>query len=518
VVAGALLLSGLLVLVGADDLRGDQHVYNLLVVKLLDSSVLARDVLYRHDPTLLHVPWFLHLHAAVARGLGGDVEAALAWLAWPMGTLYLVGHYALFRALTGHPGAAALAALGALTIRNSLGGEFWGYDGVRAAATRTILAGAIPALLLLWMRWRGRRSFPLYYGLLGLLFNVHPVSAYHLAQATGLAHAWLERFQPRALVQLAAGAALFGLGTLPYVVPFFGARADAVDASTLSLARAALDHRFPYLLYPIAPAALLSVAFHMAPLAAVWLWWRRRRETTVLGPLETVAAAAVVLAFGATALVQALGVWRDRPYLDIQELRMTRLVYPVLLAALALAYARLLARRTWRARAAVAVLVALSLVPPGSVIHAFGEERREAVKRALGMAVPRSADAAPGVDARPALWAWAAATTPGGSLFFTDDWDFRVETRRSITGSYKDGAFLFLAGNRPFTAWYRLDREMAACRAARGHGCWFELAGGLGADYVVVDPALTAARPPSGAERVWAHDGWSVWRLAAAPR
>jgi hypothetical protein len=515
VALGALLLAGALTWAGDDQLRGDQQAYNLLVARTLDPTLLARDALYGHDPKLLHVPWFLALHAAVARRLGGDVPRALAWLTWPMGTLYLVGHYALFRAATGSPAAAALAAVGALTVRNALGGEFWGFDGVRSAATRTILAALTPLLLLLFVAWRRRRDFPLFFLLLGGLFNVHPVSAYHLAQATALAHVILERFRRRALVQVAIGVVLFGLASLPYLVPFSRGRDDAADPATLALARAALDERFPYLFYPIAPSALLSVAFHVALLAAAWLWWRRGREANaVMAPLVVVMAAALGLGLGGTAVIQAVGVWQDRPYLDIQQLRAVRLVYPVLLTGLALAYARLLAGDTWPARLGVAALLAASLVPPGEVIHAVSEERRVAVKRALGMAAPPPPAAAAAADARPALWAWARATTDRDSLFFTDDFEFRLRTRRAITGSRKDGALMFLAGTRPFTRWYRLDREVRACRAAAGRDCWFPLARRLGADYAVVDPGVRAAAGTPDFVRVWERDGWSVWRRA----
>lgn len=512
---GALLLAGALTFLPAPVFRADQHVYNLLVVKKLDPGLFQRDLLYRHDPSLLHVPWFIDLQTALARRLGGDPEAALVWLAWPIGALFLAGHYTLFRAVSGSPLAAGLAALGALTVRNSLGGEFWGFDGTKSAATRTIIAGLAPLLLLLFLRWRGRRSFPAFFLMLGLLFNVHPVSAYHLAQVTAVAHLWMDRLSRRALKQVAAGVALFVAGTLPYTVPFFGARDNVIDVAALRLAREALDYRFPYLLYPIAPEALLSVAFHMALPLAVWLWWRRRGAgNETMAGLHVAAFAAVVLGFLGLAAMQAAGVWLDRPYFDIQQLRVIRLVYPVLLCGFALAYARLLARGTGRARAAVAALVLASLVPPGSLIHAFADEQRQAVKAMLGMRVPPPAPAAADTDpgAYPALLDWTRRSTPQSALFLTDDFAFRVRTQRSITGSDKDGAFLFLAGSRPFTEWYRLSLELEACRAVRGRGCWFELGRRLRVDYAVVDPGLAEAGRPPDYENVWERGRWSVWR------
>ena len=511
VVLAALLLAGGLVLLGDPDLRGDQNAYNLLVAKKLSPGLFARDALYRHEPDLLHVPWFLNVQAALARRLGGDVERALAWLGWLMGALFIVGHYGFFRVISGRALPAALATLGALTVHNALGGEVWGFDGMPAAATRTILAGLTPPLLLLFLWWRARRGLAGYWALLGVLFNVHPVSAYQLAQVTALAHLWRER-SLRALGQVALGVALFVAAALPYVVPFFSARIGGGEPSTV---RAALDYRFPYLLYPIAPNALLSVAFHMALPLGAWLAWRRRRQPhPVLTPLQPVMGAAVVLGFGATALIQAAGVALDRPYADIQQLRVLRLLYPIAFGGLALLYARWLERRTRASLAAVAVLLLLSLVPPGEVIHAVSWETRARVKHALGMGPAPVASAAADISARPALWRWTTASTPDSALFMTDDGELRLRTRRSITGSWKDGALMFLAGSGPFAQWYALDRERVACRATGAWECWFALGRRLDSDYVIVDPGLTrvAAAPPADFERVWSEGGWSAWR------
>ncbi|HET7343496.1 MAG TPA: hypothetical protein VFL90_18670 [Methylomirabilota bacterium] len=183
-------------------------------------------------------------------------------------------------------------------------------------------------------------------------------------------------------------------------------------------------------------------------------------------PLTPILLVALALGFGGTALIQAVGVALDRPDVDLQQLRVLRLLYPILLGGLALTYAALLERRTARARVAVAVLFVLSLVPPGQVIHAFSPQSRAAVKHALGLG-PAPAAAAPAAEpgAGPALWQWASARTPASALFMTDDGEFRLRTHRAITGSWKDGALMFLAGSGPLTQWYALDRERTACRA-----------------------------------------------------
>jgi len=497
-------------------LRADQQAYDLLVAKKLDPTFLARDVLYRYDPTLLHVPLFIDVHAALSQALERPPEAVLVWLAWPMGILYVAGHYILFRWVSGSAVAAGLATLGAITIRNALGGEFWGFDGVPSVATRTILAGLTPPLLIAFVGWRTRSSFPLFFLALGALFNVHPVSAYQLAEVTALAHLALARLRLRALRDVTMGVGLFVLGASPYLVRFFPARDNLPHAGALT--RAALDYRFDYLLYPIKLDALVSVSIHASLLATVCLWSACRAERPdgahpARAALVAVAGCALIIAFGGLALIQGLGVWLDRPYLDIQQLRATRLVYPVLLCGLAVTYARLLTRRTWRAHVALALLVGLSLVPPASVIHAVDAERRDAVKRWLGMRVPSPTPSMPAdPGAEPALHSWVRERTPVSALVFTDDFDFRLQTRRAITGSFKDGALLFLAGTRPFTAWYELHREIVTCRAASGRGCWFSLARRLDADYVVVDPGLAEAGTPPDFVRAWRQSGFELWQ------
>jgi hypothetical protein len=515
VAVGALLVSGAVTLGSPAGLRADQHAYNLLVVKTLQPELFQRDPLYRHDPSLLHVPLFIALHARLTRWLGGGPETALAWLAWPMGALYLGGHYALFRAVSGSAAAAALAAVSALTVRNALGGEFWGFEGVRSAATRTIVAGLTPLVLLAFLRWRTRPSFPAFFLGLGLLVSAHPPSAIHLAQVTAIAHVWLGRFRARPLAEVGAGIALFTLGALPYAEPFLAARDNVADPASLALARQALDHRFPYLFYPIAPAALLSVAFHLALPVGLWAWWRRRHPAgQTLHGLSVIAVVALAAGLGGLAVIQAAGVWLERPYVDVQQLRVVRLAYPLVLCGFALVYARLLARATWRARTAVAILFVASLVPPASVIHAFGDEQRAAVKAALGMARPRPPSPGRAGDpvAVPALYDWARRATPPSALFLTQDDSFRVATHRSITGTFKDGAFQYVAGSRPFTEWYRSSREVEACRGVRGRGCWFELARRRQVDYAIVDPGLTETGSPADFERVWERGGFSVWR------
>ncbi len=519
VVLGTLLVVGGLIALDVDssDLRSDQQILNQLVLKELDPELFKRDLVLGRDHHQLYIPGFPQFQAAVIRWWGGNPRSALELLRWPLGVLFVVGHYVLFRAVSSSPLAAGLATASALTVRNSLGGDYWGFDGLQSVQPRVVGSALVPVLLLAFLRWPRSRWFPLYFALPGALANLHPVTGLHLAEGVGLAFLWLERFGWRAWFRLAGGVACFAVGASPFLLAFLFTRDHLTDPAMLSIVRAGQDYRFPYLLFPIGLETALSVSFHAALLLAViaWLWWRDRL-TDDLRTLLTVGGAAVIVGIAGTAAVQIVGTLTDRPYLDIQQLRAVRLAYPALLAGLAIAYRRLLDSRMRQGVAAVLLLFLLSLIPPASVIHSFSAERRNRVKALLGVPVPASSPPVAAVvdpGAVPALLAWIRENTPPSARFLTDFFDVRAEAGRSITGSHKDGGVMWLAGTRPFYQWYRYIRAVDRCRNAGGaEGCWFALARTYDSDFVVVDPTLRRVDDPPDFERMWGRSGWSVWR------
>ena len=54
------------------------------------------------------------------------------------------------------------------------------------------------------------------------------------------------------------------------------------------------------------------------------------------------------------------------------------------------------------------------------------------------------------------------------ALFFTDLDAIRLEAGRSITGTAKDGGWMFLGGTQPFYDWSVYMRAVDRCRAVRG--------------------------------------------------
>ncbi len=518
VVLGSVLIVGALVALGGDsgNLGSDQQILNQLVLRELDPELFKRDLVLGRDHHRLYIPGFPQAQATIIRYRGGDPKAVLKFLLWPVGVLFLAGHYILFRSLTSSPVAAGLAAVSALTVRNSFGGDYWGFDGLQSVQPRIVGSALVPVLLLGFLRWRQSRWFSLYFALPGALVNLHPVAGLHLAQVVGLAFLWLERFRWRAWPSLAGSVACFAVGASPFLLAYLPTRDHLQDPALLPVVRAGLDYRFPYLLFPLGLETVVSIIFHAAFLLVVLAWlWRRRGLTDDLRTLLIAGATAVIVGIAGTALIQLHGVLTDRPYVDIQQLRAVRLAYPTLLAALALGYRRLLASRTRWSVVTLVIVFMLSLVPPATVIHSFSTEKRDMVKSVLGIPVSDRSVPLRQVDdpaALAALFAWVRTNTPPTARFLTDSLNFREETRRSITGSHKDGGVMWLAGTRPFYEWYRYVQAVDRCRERGGEGCWFDLAYQYDAAFAVVDPTLPRVGSPPDFEKVWERSGWSLWR------
>ncbi|HEY7654412.1 MAG TPA: hypothetical protein VIG07_16475 [Methylomirabilota bacterium] len=501
-------------------LRGDQQWGNLMALKHLHPDWLQGDLFFGPDYFRGYNPAFFSLQARIAGALGGDPEAALRLLVWPVGMLFFVGHYVLFRSLTGSWMAAALGAVSAMTVRHALGGEYWGFGGLRDVLPRAVASGLTPLFVLAFLRLRERRLFAVYFLLLGGMANLHPVSGLHLAMICGVAHLWLERFRGKAWRDVLGGAALFTLAVLPFVLRYFPARENVTDPALLPIVRQALHVRYDYLLYPLDVRSLLSVAFHAALPAGLFAWgawvFRGRADVRVLTVLGV---ASLGVGLVGTAAIQTIGSILDRPYLDVHQLRATRFMYASLLAGFPLAFLWLSRRRTRAAWVGLAILAIVSLVPPHWLLHSVLERPREVVKRALGLPVdsPRveGIDAEASSRAERELWRFVAGSSARNELFFTDSFAFRYETRRPITGSFKDGGII-IAGTAPFYRWYVYMREVRECREQRGQGCWLALARRYGARNAITDPDLDGVTDGDGWVRSWSERGWAVWSRPGA--
>jgi hypothetical protein len=507
----AALISGLLTFRFSKtmDADTDQSVINLLVLKRLYPDRLPRDAFYGRDYGRYYVPVYVKLQALLSTD--GSYTTGLKRLSAVVGVVFALTHYIFFRALGVGWTFAGVGTLSVMTLRPMFGADYWGFNGVESMLPREVVNALTPLLLLVFLRWRAPWRIAWFFLFTGLAVSFHPYSGVHLFLAGALAHLIIERGKWRAWLEVTAGAGLFVLGALPFLVGFVPGRENVRDPAVLPMLREIqwLRWRFELLPPPISTAGFVALGLLLPTALFVWLW-RVGGATPDVKRLFTLGGVAFLGGILGTAAIQFWAWITNGPYLTTEHIRMAKFVYPAILVAFPLAYARLWGSGKHLPRLAAVLLVALSLISPQQLLLASSRTRAE-VKRRLGF--PTASPRAAAVDvSESALWDWVRRETPGDALFFTDSTKFRVATERSITGTWKDGGFLSLAGTKPLYDWYQFISGVERCRAASGAQCWFPLARTTGADFVIVDPAVQHSDPAESFRRVWEQGGWSVWK------
>ncbi len=499
----------------------DQVANNLIVQSRLHPDWFRGDALYGAGLHRHYSPAWVRLQTAVARWLGGDPYAVLRVLYWPLGLLFFLGHYALFRALTGHPAASFLGAAAALPFRVSLGGDSWDFAGLGSVIPRTISAAAAPLFVLGLARWHTIKGSAALGLLLGLVANFHPVGAFHLAQIGILARLWEWRGSAPAWLSAGSAAAAFVVGAAPAIVAYLGGRVEIDDPSLFPLVREGILYRLPQDYFPMALQSVPGMLVRAAPLLFLLLLVRRRGADPLGRTLGLVGVLAVGVGVVGAAADQLYGDLFNRAYPNLKQFRATKFAWLPLLSAFPLAFQRVLSGGPRRAAVALALgfAVAASVRPlepllPARNIAPWQGWLATLDARSMTTLAPRGSWQGQPPEVRD-LARWVAANTGRNDLFFTDLTGFRALTGRPITGSFKDGGYLLMAGTEPFLRWYLHIREVDACRRRRGQGCWFALASRTPATYVVVDPHLPAAAAEPGFTRVWVGGAWSLWRREA---
>jgi hypothetical protein len=508
----AVLVSSLLTfrLSKAVDADSDQSVINLLVLKLLHPERLPRDAFYGRDYGRFYVPLYVRLQALLSSD--GNYTTGLQRLGAGIGVLFSLSHYVFFRAMGTGAIFAGLGTLSVMTLRPMFGADYWGFNGLQSMLPREVVNALTPLLLLAFLRWRAPWQILRFFLLTGIVVSFHPYSGLHLFLAGALAHLIIERGERRAWLEVIAGTCVFVLGALPFLVGFVPGRENLRDPALLPALREIqwLRWRFEFLPPTASEVGFVALGVLLPAGLLVWLW-RTGGANQEVKRLFAVGAAAVGGAFLGTAAIQLWARLTNGAYLTTEHIRMAKFVYPALLVAFPLAYVKIWGTGARPgSRAAVVILVALSLVSPQQLLVATSRVRTEAKKK-LGLPVAPQPPARVDPD-ESALWDWARRETSVDALFFTDSTKFRVATERSITGTWKDAGFVSLAGTRALYDWYQFISAVERCRAKGGEHCWFTLAQAAGADFAIVDPGVPKSQAADGFIKVWEQGTWSVWK------
>lgn len=457
--------------------------------------------------------------------------------------LYLCGMYALLYRQCLNWSVSAFVAVLSSAVVSGPGQWHWGVGSLGSVTPDALCLSVTPLVMMAYLRYARQWQVMLVFGFVGLMGNVHLLTAINLTIILGLVHAARERFRLSAVPMLLGALACAGIGMAPYLAYYFAQRQEASPegvAAGYSWARGALetaglDVLYPDLLRPLAAFGLFC-AILGAP-AASMLFRRERFRTRELGTWVWFVAAAAFVGLGLHGLTQAVGRWRDRPPLTIdfvQALVILLLPLYVLLAqALTHLFRLMSGLRPWLRGACVLLLIGWVGYSDNVRVLRHWVAQQATAFMSEGDKPPyvkrqRERQARFEELARLAAWCADNAHTDPGAVFITDNSDFRMLSRRSILNSPDDVRYIYYARPWRLKEWAQdIDRVEQLCDSpGTGQGLFAyadELTGpGAGqinasAWYVVLDNGRTLDASTTAQEiksDLWGQE----YRLFRLPR
>ncbi len=253
-----------------------------------------------------------------------DLRLPFRALAGVLTMLYLCGMYALLYGQCRSWSVAAFVSVLSVRVIETLAGGYWGLGSLASITPAAACLACFPLVALALRRYAappgaGGAGEPwrllLVFGVVGLLGNIHLVTAMNMTLVMLVAYAARQRFAPRCLpMVLACGLCAF-LAASPYTWYYFSLRASlghldpAASAETAKAAFAAvgLDVLYPDVLKPLIHWRTLAGALVLVVPAAAVLGLVERFRTRDLGMWLALALGSVVTALGLHALSQGVG-------------------------------------------------------------------------------------------------------------------------------------------------------------------------------------------------------------------
>ncbi|HWU39046.1 MAG TPA: hypothetical protein VN203_15450, partial [Candidatus Acidoferrum sp.] len=502
---------------------GDQHLNLLLVLRADDPSLFSKDLVFGGANLIGdYIPLYIGF-LRFAYHLSGDLSTGYKAMVFPLTLLYLFGAYLVFLRFSRVAWVAVtLAAFSSLPLGIVLADEIFGLGPLELMVARTILTAVLPLLFLVYCDWTDTPWKLLALFLcIGLLANLHPVSAMDIAAILGIVYLLEHRGDSRSWGVLLGMVAAALVGAAPIVRNqlHHAASQAAMTAQFGSgaAAQVALERlgfiRFPprsLSAFPVGIASGLSLGVLVISVIPVLRGWRRESgpgglflrlgaalsmayvlfpEVKLLATLPVVlfllphqdaslreerlavyfSLAVFWLTMGELLVFQFGPSGINRPLLAVMATRVARFAVFGVFLLLALAV-RLLDWRRVHGMVKVACVLLLIFAAFWQVRHTFRTYLR-----------PRGVAAAADLAA---LAQWARNDSGPEDLFLFDSATFRVMARRSLVFATKDGDAV--AASRPDRAGAWLER-LATLRAAGSNAAaLFEAGVRYGAEYVVV--------------------------------
>lgn len=388
--------------------------------------------------------------------------------------IYLCGMYALLYRQCMSWSVAAFVAVLSTPVIYSLGGAFWGIGALGSCTPRGFCVAVTPLILLAYLRYRTQTRLPLVFVAIGLLANIHLVSAMNLTIVLLIVYLAEGRFALNRLPMIFWCALGSLAAALPYVLYYMALRLGAVppDASaSYDLAVQALKRQamlYPGLFTPLVYWMLLVGAIAI-PASTVLLRVERYRVRDINAWLWFLGGA-IFVALGLHGISQLLGMAFAMPPLVLDLMQATNLVMVPLYIFLAHAITNLFRIiRSYRNlfRWVCAAFMLAWMLPSDNlqvgrhILYRLATNHMKEEDRPLRIRQIQSRQEE--ANEFHAIASWARENTHVDSVFLAERGEFRMLARRAIvagTENQEDARYVYYMAPWKIKDWiWRSSRQ-----------------------------------------------------------
>lgn len=448
--------------------------------------------LYPHDPIFsdeslwrFHTPSLQGLFEMVLVPTNyKDPTLPFRLLVGPALLAFLGGMYALlYRQCRSWSVSAAVAVMSSVVITGP-GGAQWGIGSLASLTAAGLCLSLAPLIVLTFLRYERRWQILLVFVAIGLLGNVHLLTAINLALVMLAAYLGRNRFAPRAWGVAAACGLVAAIMAAPYAVYYLGLRhwlgpeGTPVSYAVVHRALRDLDVLYPRLLTALLEWDLMIRLLVLAVAVAVSLWRVERFVIRDLTLWEWMIGSSIVIAFGLQGVSQLVGRLHDTPPPVIDFLRASGLVFLPLYVLFAQGLTnlfRLSGTHTAALRWTCVVFLAAWLagsdnlrVPRHAMYDAY-----DAILAGLNPSQPpperRHRLQAQAERELAAIADWVRRETPSDASVLADSTEFRMLSRRSIVACDSDVRYFYYMAPWRLEGWMELaDRQKSLLHPPAG--------------------------------------------------
>ena len=426
-------------------------------LKRYQCGLYTGDPVYGSDLWRFQTPAFQSIleMALVPTGYG-DPTMPFRAMTGVLVMVYLCGMYALLYRQCRSWSVSVFVTVLSSTVTYTLGRSFWGVGSLASITPPALIVAVVPLVVLTFIRYLQRWQLLLVFGFVGLLGNLHLVSAMNLTLVLLIVYLGIHRFAPRSW-PTAIGCGLAALvGAMPYAGYYFGLRAQMSQAgATVSAAvvRTALAGSEADGIYPEIFSSMVNwmllVAVLVIPAVAVLSRVERFRVRD-LRVWVWFFVGALFVSLGLQGLSQFVGwaIGQGPPVIDfVRASNLAMLPLYVLFAqALTNLFRIVRAHRAWL-RAACAAFMIAWMAPSDNfrvvryalldTATAFMDESDK--PRPIQKHHERDAERRELIQ----IGRWAQAKTSRDAIFLFDQAEFRMFARRGIVGCPDDVIFFY---------------------------------------------------------------------------